>query len=96
MNVIMSDDPVFMKMLKEMASEIRGLRQDLLRLQNIVEDKKTKSRFLTMAEACDYLKVSRGTMTKRLSDGEINFATKRGKSWLFPEEKLKAYASGMA
>jgi excisionase family DNA binding protein len=49
-----------------------------------------------MAEACDYLKVSRGTMTKRLSDGEINFATKRGKSWLFPEEKLKAYASGMA
>ena len=58
--------------------------------------KKTKSRFLTMAEACDYLKVSRGTMTKRLSDGEINFATKRGKSWLFPEEKLKAYASGMA
>ena len=92
----MSDDPVFMKMLKDMASEIRGLRQDLLRLQNIVEDKKTKNRFLTMAEACDYLKVSRGTMTKRLSDGEINFATKRGKSWLFPEEKLKAYASGIA
>lgn len=96
MNVIMSDDPVFMKMLKDMASEIRGLRQDLIRLQSIVEDKKTKGRFLTMAEACDYLKVSRGTMTKRLSDGEINFATKRGKSWLFPEEKLKAYASGMA
>lgn len=92
----MSDDPIFMKMLKDLALEIRMLRQDLQRLQNIVEDKNTKSRFLTMAEACNYLKVSRCTMTKRLNDGEITFATKKGKSWLFPEEKLKAYASGMA
>ena len=91
----MSDDPIFMKLLKDMALEIRMLRQDLQRLQNTVEEKKTKSRFLTMADACEYLHISRATMTKRLADGEISFATKKGKAWLFPEDRLKAYASGM-
>ena len=92
----MSDDPIFMKLLKDMALEIRMLRQDLQRLQNTVEDKKTKSRFLKMREACDYLHISRATMQKRISSGEITFASKNGGSYLFPEEKLKAYASGMA
>ena len=92
----MSDDPVFMKMLKDMASELREVKLELMRLRQEQREQKISSRFLTMAEACDYLKVSRCTMTKRLSDGEITFATKRGKSWLFPEDKLKAYASGMA
>lgn len=87
----MSDDPVFMKMLKELADEIRALRLEVLSLKN----QSAKGKFLTMADACDYLHISRATMTKRLADGEIGFAVKRGKSWLFPEEKLKAYASGM-
>ena len=91
----MSDDPVFMKLLKDMASELREVKLELMKLRNEQREQKISSKFLTMAEACDYLKVSRCTMTKRLNDGEINFATKRGKSWLFPEDKLKAYASGM-
>lgn len=91
----MSDDPVFMNLLKELASEVREMRLELMRLRSEQREQKISSKFLTMAEACDYLKVSRCTMTKRLADGEINFATKRGKSWLFPEDKLKAYASGM-
>lgn len=91
----MSNDPDFMKLLKEVASELREVKLELMRLRNETRERGIKSKFLTMAEACDYLKVSRCTMTKRLADGEINFATKRGKSWLFPEDKLKAYASGM-
>lgn len=84
------------RMLKEMASELREVKLELMRLRNETRERGIKSKFLTMAEACDYLNVSRCTMTKRLSQGEITFATKRGKSWLFPEDKLKAYASGMA
>lgn len=92
----MSDDPIFMNMLKELASEIRGLRQDMQRLELMVADKKTKSRFLTMREACDYIHKSRATVQKWIADGKIDFAVKNGGTYLFPEEKLKAYASGMA
>ena len=102
----MSEMEFMIGMLKDMAQELsemkRNLKElsevklELMRLRNETRERGIKSKFLTMAEACDYLKVSRCTMTKRLSDGEITFATKRGKSWLFPEDKLKAYASGMA
>lgn len=92
----MSDDPVFMKLLNDLANEVRMLRQDLQRLQNTVEEKKTKSRFLTMREACDYIHKSRATLQKWIADGKIDFAVKNGGTYLFPEEKLKAYASGMA
>ena len=92
----MNDDPVFMKLLNDLANEVRMLRQDLQRLQNTVEEKKTKSRFLTMREACDYIHKSRATLQKWIADGKIDFAVKNGGTYLFPEEKLKAYASGMA
>ena len=92
----MSDDPVFMKLLNDLANEVRMLRQDLQRLQNTVEEKKTKSRFLTMREACVYIHKSRATLQKWIADGKIDFAVKNGGTYLFPEEKLKAYASGMA
>ena len=92
----MSDDPVFMKLLNDLANEVRMLRLDLQRLQNTVEEKKTKSRFLTMREACDYIHKSRATLQKWIADGKIDFAVKNGGTYLFPEEKLKAYASGMA
>lgn len=88
----MSNDPVFMEMLQELATEVRLLRQAFEKLQM----QGANAKFLTMADACDYLHISRTTMTKRIADGEIGFAVKKGKSWLFPEEKLKAYASGMA
>ena len=84
------------RMLKEMASELREVKLELMRLRNETREQKICSRFLTMADACEYLHISRATMTKRLADGEISFATKKGKSWLFPEDRLKAYASGMA
>ena len=96
MNWTMSDDPIFMKMLEELAFEIRMLRQDFERFQNTIEEKKTKSRFLTMREACDYIHKSRATLQKWIADGKIDFAVKNGGTYLFPEEKLKAYASGMA
>ena len=92
----MSDDPIFKKMLEDLAFEIRMLRQDFERLQNTVEEKKTKSRFLTMREACDYIHKSRATLQKWIAEGKIDFAVKNGGTYLFPEEKLKAYASGMA
>ena len=92
----MSDDPIFMKLLNDLANEVRMLRLDLQRLQNTVEEKKTKSRFLTMREACDYIHKSRATLQKWIADGKIDFAVKNGGTYLFPEEKLKAYASGMA
>ena len=92
----MNDDPVFMKLLNDLANEVRMLRQDLQRLQNTVEEKKTKSRFLTMREACDYIHKSRATLQKWIADGKIDFAVKNGGTYLFPEEKLKAYASGIA
>ena len=88
----MSNDPVSMKLLQELATEVRLLRQAFEKMQT----QGAKAKFLTMADACDYLHISRTTMTKRLADGEIGFAVKKGKSWLFDEEKLKAYAQGMA
>lgn len=90
------NDPDVLSLLNEMSCELREVRLELMRLRNEQKESKIISKFLTMAEACGYLHISRATMTKRLADGEITFATKKGKSWLFPEEKLKAYASGMA
>ena len=92
----MSDDPDFMKLLKDVASELREVKLELMRLRNETRERKIAQKFLTMADACEYLHISRATMTKRLTDGDICFAVKKGKSWLFPEDKLMAYASGMS
>lgn len=92
----MNDMDDLLKYMKETADQLRELRLEVAMLREVVKGKAVSSRFLTMAEACEYLKISRATMTKRLADGEIGFASKRGKSWLFPEEKLREYASGMA
>lgn len=89
-------DSELIKYMKETANQLNELRLEVAMLREMVRGNAVSGKFLTMAEACAYLKISRATMTKRLADGEIGFASKRGKSWLFPEEKLKAYASGMA
>lgn len=89
------NDPDVLKLLNEMSCELREVRLELMRLRNETRERGIGTKFLKMDEACLYLKISRATMTKRLSNGEICFATKKGKSWLFPEDKLKAYASGM-
>ena len=93
---IMSDDPVFMRLLQEMADEIRMLREDMARFERKMEGKQAKSRYLTMTEACDYVRKSRSTMQKWIAEGKIDFAVKNGGTYLFPEEKLRAYAQGMA
>ena len=84
------------RMLKEMASELREVKLELMRLRIETRERGISTKFLKMREACDYLHISRATMQKRISSGEITFASKNGGSYLFPEEKLKAYASGMA
>ena len=89
-------DPELLQYMKETAEELRELRGLVLKLQQEIRDKSIKSRFLTMDEACAYLKKSRATIQKRIANGEITFANKNGGKYLFPEEALKAYASGMA
>lgn len=85
-----------MKAIGDLSREIRELRVELLKLKNQASENSIKSKFLKMTEACMYLRISRETMRKRIATGEITFATKKGNTYLFPEEKLKAYASGMA
>ena len=92
----MNDMDDLLKYMKETAEQLHELRLEVAMLREMMRGKAVSGKFLTMDEACAYLKISRATMTKRLADGEIGFASKRGKSWLFPEEKLRAYASGMA
>lgn len=92
----MSEMEFLIGMMKDMAQEMKELRHELMRLRNEQRERKITQKFLTMADACEYLHISRATMTKRLTDGDICFAVKKGKSWLFPEDKLMAYASGMS
>ena len=93
---IMSEMEFLIGVMKDMAQEMKELRHELMRLRNEARERKITQKFLTMADACEYLHISRATMTKRLTDGDICFAVKKGKSWLFPEDKLMAYASGMS
>lgn len=92
----MSEMEFLIGMMKDMAQEMKELRHELMRLRHEQRERKITQKFLTMADACEYLHISRATMTKRLTDGDICFAVKKGKSWLFPEDKLMAYASGMS
>lgn len=85
-----------MKAISELSREIRDLRVELLRIKNQASEKGIKTKFLKMKEACMYLRISRETMRKRIATGEITFAAKKGNTYLFPEEKLRAYASGIS
>lgn len=79
--------------IRSLVSEVRSLRLEIMTLKKELSNCQKKD-FMTLKEACDYLNVSRTTIQKRLADGEICFAVKKGKSWLFPSDKLKDYASG--
>lgn len=87
------NDLEVLKVLRELKDEVRHLRMQVLRLTEKAKEDDLKGRWLTMKEACDYLKVSRNTMQRRLAEGEIPFAVKRGKNWKFPADKLEKYAS---
>lgn len=91
---IMSDYEL-MKTLNDLCQEIRSLRHEVMLLKGDRSTEALKSKYLTMKEACTMLKVSRATMTRRLHEGDFSFAVKKGKSWLFPAERLKEYASGL-
>ena len=81
--------------VKSLLAELQEVRMELVQLRNIVTAEKIKSNYLTMSEACNMLHVSRTTISKRINNGEMGFAVKRGKSWLFPADKLRDYASGL-
>lgn len=85
----------FKKQMDDLFSEIRLLRLEVMKLRSSMKDETLTGQFLNMRDACAYLHISRATMQKRLLDGEIGFAVKKGKGWLFPADKLKLYASGL-
>ena len=65
-----------MKLLLGIVSELR-LEVDALRKELRLKD--GKDDMLTLKEACDYLRIGRTAMYRRLDNGEISFAVKRGK-----------------
>lgn len=81
------------KMLSDLVAEVRMLRLEVMKLKDTRHTEMIRGKFLSLKEACDYLHISRTTMYGRLSTGEIGFAVKKGKSWIFPADKLEAYAS---
>lgn len=85
-----------LKAIGDLSREIRELRVEIMKIKNQASENGLKAKFLKMSEACMYLRISRETMRKRIAAGEITFAAKKGNTYLFPEEKLKAYASGLA
>lgn len=80
------------ELLESLASEVRGMRVELMTLRNIVEKKASEENWKTLKEACSYLHIGKTTMQQRLTNGEVPWAVKHGKKWLFPADKLKLYA----
>lgn len=82
-----------LKALRELKESVAILRMEVMRLSEMTTREMLKGKWLTMDEACEYLRISRTTMQRRLADGEIGFGVKHGKSWKFPADKLERYAS---
>lgn len=83
-------------MLEEVRADVKALRVELMMLKAEQEKARMKGQYLTMAEACELLRIGRTTMNARLADGEYPFAVKRHGKWLFPADKLRLHASGLA
>lgn len=84
------------EMLEEVRADVKSLRVELMQLKNEQERVRAKGQYLTMAEACDLLRIGRTTMTERLSEGIYPWAIKRHGKWLFPADKLRLHAAGLA
>jgi len=78
----MNDSEVILGLLKSLCGEVAELRM-------AVEERNAKKKNYTFDEAREYLRISRTTMHERMRRGEFPWAVKRGKSWLFPFDKLK-------
>lgn len=81
----MNDSEVILGLLKSLCGEVAELRM-------AVEERNAKKKNYTFDEAREYLRISRTTRHERMRRGEFPWAVKRGKSWLFPFDKLKKYA----
>lgn len=78
--------------LTEMKAELSALKEVTAELVVAVRAERVANQLMTMDEAAAYLHISRRTMQQKVSDGEINFGRKNGKSWLFEASKIKQYA----
>lgn len=78
--------------LTELKAELSALKEVTAELVAAVRAERIASQLMTMDEAAAYLHISRRTMQQKVSDGEINFGRKNGKSWLFEASKIKQYA----
>lgn len=87
---------IMREMLEEVRVDVKSLRVELMQLKNEQERTRAKGQYLTMAEACDLLRIGRTTMTERLSEGIYPWAIKRHGKWLFPADKLRLHAAGLA
>lgn len=83
-----------MKLLTELAGEIRTLRGEVMDLRATINARKAQGDMLTMAEACEWMRIGRTKMTQLLQAGELPWAVKRGKEWRIPADKLRKYMCG--
>lgn len=91
----MMNDLEILKAINELKAEVCMLRAELRLQQKSREKADLSRRKLTMKEACAYLHKGRTTVQNKINSGEIGFAVKVGKSYLFDFDKLEEYASGM-
>lgn len=78
--------------LTELKAELSALKEVTAELVATIRAQRIAEQMMTMDEAAAYLHISRRTMQQKVSDGEINFGRKNGKSWLFAADKIKEYA----
>lgn len=78
--------------LTELKAEVVALKEIISELVVTTRVERIANQMMTMDEAAAYLHISRRTMQQKVSDGEINFGRKTGKSWLFEASKIKQYA----
>lgn len=78
--------------LTELKAELSALKEVTAELVATIRAQRITEQLMTMDEAAAYLHISRRTMQQKVSDGEINFGRKNGKSWLFAADKIKEYA----
>lgn len=83
------------EMLLEMSAELRLLRAEVVSLQVTVENSKIRQQYFGMREACEFMRISRTKMQQMLSAGELPWAVRKGKKWMFPVSKMNEYMSNI-
>ena len=84
------------EMLEEVRADVKMLRVEVVTLKNELDKYKAQGKYMTTAEACAILRIGRTTMHERLTSGEYPWAVKRHGKWLFPADKLRLHADGLA